>query len=76
MKKSEIVENKLRSPKQVEDQIKRLVKQGYLEKAQIDAFYRLIEKPQGALKMVPVSDDRPAAKPATVEEMFPTNGTS
>lgn len=71
LKKGELTETRLRSPAQIEKLIKKLEKQGLLNATQIEAFYRLVEKPEGALKMVPITDDRASARPATVDEMFP-----
>jgi len=69
LKKAQIMEQKLRSPAQIEKEYQKLLKQGLISETHLEALERLIEKPRGALKLVHVSDKRPAAKP-TVDQMF------
>jgi hypothetical protein len=70
LKKRDMYEEKLRSPAQLEAHLKRLFKQGLIQATHMEAFQRLITKPQGALVLAPISDSRPAAKPSNADDMF------
>lgn len=71
LKKSEFMVQKLRSPSQIETELKRRGGKA-LTKVHWDAFKRLVTKPEGALTLAPASDPRqPAKDPATMFQDVP-----
>jgi hypothetical protein len=70
VKKADITETKTRPPAQVEKLFKARRKSGDITDTHMEAFYRLIEKPEGALVLTDAADPRPAAVP-DVGSMFP-----
>lgn len=70
LKKAEIFEEKLRSPTQMEKIFKSKAKDAAFTQAHWDAFKRLVTKPEGSLKLVPVSDERQSKTPKDPATMF------
>lgn len=69
--KKDIYNAKLKSPTQVEALLKAAAKgNANFTSTHWEAFRRLVTKPEGALQMVPVSDDRPAAGSKDVSGAF------
>ena len=69
LKRTDVTKQTLRTPTQIRKIFEERLKKGFITKTHMDAFERLVRRPDGGLMMVPLSDERPNAIP-DLDEMF------
>jgi len=69
LRKPQLLKQAVKSPAEIEKMLRQIKKEGLITQTHWEAFEHLIERPLGSLKLAPVTDASPNARP-TVDEMF------